>query len=174
MIAIAWVDTAEGRRLVIRRAVMLMVPGAILCAIGRIIDPRVTWAGVDIVLLGVAVIVWAIVHRSRGLTGRARVPISKPCVVPGCDGTMHFQPALPVADGPHTLEWPWRPSWRCAKDPEHVELIATDEALEIALSARSSDRFATDSTDGPPSQTSIRQSREGGAGSQPPVGPPRE
>jgi len=119
MLAIAWVDTAEGRRWVIRRAVMLMVPGVILWAIGRLIDPRVMWGGVGIVLVGVVEIVWATAHRSRGLPVRVpvRVPAPKPCVAPGCDGTMHFQAALPVADAPHTLEWSWRPSWRCCKDP---------------------------------------------------------
>ena len=55
----------------------------------------------------------------------------KPCVVPGCDGTMHFQKALERADAPHTLEWPWQASWRCDEDPTHVVLVNPDEQREI-------------------------------------------
>jgi hypothetical protein len=59
--------------------------------------------------------------------GNDAVP-SKPCVVTGCDGMMYFHPRLEVASAPHTLEWPWRASWRCSQDPTHVQLIdATDE-----------------------------------------------
>jgi hypothetical protein len=126
------------------------------------------WGGVGMVLFGAVMIVWALVHPSRGMP--VRVPAaSKPCVVPGCDGTMHFQPALTVADGPHTLEWPWRPSWRCAKDSAHVQLIAEDEAREIVSSTRSFGRLANDSTGIPLSETPSRPSREDGAESQPVV-----
>jgi hypothetical protein len=54
---------------------------------------------------------------------RVEIVASKPCVVVGCNGTMHFQKALEEAPAPHTLERPWLASWRCDKDSKHVELI---------------------------------------------------
>lgn len=147
MIATAWVDTTEGRRWVIGRAAILVVFGILLWAIGVAIDPRVMWAGGGTVLFGAVVIVWALVHRSRGLP--VLVFPSKPCIVPGCEGTMHFRAALPVADGQHTLEWPWRASWQCANDAAHVQLIAQDAAHEIVSTARSVGDSAKDSTGWP-------------------------
>jgi len=60
---------------------------------------------------------------STGRILRIEVP-SKPCVVPGCAGTMHFHERLEVAKAPHTLEWPWYASWQCTKDSAHIELIS--------------------------------------------------
>ena len=62
---------------------------------------------------------------------RKEIVASKPCVVPGCNGTMHFHKALERASAPHTLEWPWFASWRCAHDPTHVELLSPAEQREI-------------------------------------------
>jgi hypothetical protein len=59
-------------------------------------------------------------------------PRSKPCVVDGCGGTMHFHERQPVVDAPHTLEWPWRASWRCAKDAAHTQLATMAEERAIA------------------------------------------
>jgi hypothetical protein len=55
---------------------------------------------------------------------------SKPCVVPGCTGTMHYHKPIEVARGAHTLEWPWWPSWRCAQDSTHVQTISPAEARQ--------------------------------------------
>jgi len=56
---------------------------------------------------------------------------SKPCVVPGCTGTMHYHKPLAVAPGAHTLEWPWWATWRCAQDSAHVQAISPAAARKI-------------------------------------------
>jgi hypothetical protein len=153
MIAIAWVDTMEGRRWVIGRAAMLLALGILVWVIGRVIDPRVMWAGVSIVVFGTAVLVWAVVHRSRGMPVWA-FP-SKPCIVSGCEGTMHFRTRpVTLTDAEDTLpwEWPWRPRWQCAKDAAHMQLIAEDEAREIMSTTRSVGRSAKDSIGDPTSR----------------------
>jgi hypothetical protein len=48
---------------------------------------------------------------------------SKPCIVQGCCGAMHFHERRDVADGEHTLEWPWYASWQCSHDSTHVQLV---------------------------------------------------
>jgi hypothetical protein len=41
---------------------------------------------------------------------------------------MRFMPALNEAGAPHTLEWPWRATWVCRKNPAHFEIAtAADE-----------------------------------------------
>jgi hypothetical protein len=62
---------------------------------------------------------------------RDQVVPSKPCVVSGCTGTMHFNERLTVADAPHTLEWPWHASWRCTEDSAHFQLLSRAEEREI-------------------------------------------
>jgi hypothetical protein len=62
---------------------------------------------------------------------RNQVVVSKPCLVPGCTGTMHFYERLTVADALHTLEWPWYASWRCAQDSAHFQLLSRAEEREI-------------------------------------------
>ena len=52
---------------------------------------------------------------------------TKPCTVFGCGGTMSFHPRQKEAPAPHTLEWEWRATWVCEKDPAHVEVLTWDE-----------------------------------------------
>jgi len=71
---------------------------------------------------------------------RNKVTPSKPCVVPGCAGTMVFHKRLDVddvPDAPHTLEWPWRASWQCTEDSTHVQLLSSGEEREIVRSLHS-------------------------------------
>lgn len=71
-----------------------------------------------------------------------KIVASKPCVVPGCSGTMLFHERQEAADAPHTLEWPWYASWRCAKDPTHYQLIRGPEERELrAKVSATSDRL---------------------------------
>ena len=169
MIAIAWVDTTEGRRWLIGRGATLICVGILGWTIGRLIGPWAMWGGVGIVVFGAGMVVRALVHPNRGLP--LAVPASKPCVVQGCDGTMHFHAALPVADGAHTLEWAWRPSWRCAKDSAHAQLIGKDEEREIV--SRTFGRLAKDSAQFPPAETTDHHSPEDGTARQPRASPPR-
>jgi hypothetical protein len=48
---------------------------------------------------------------------------TKPCHVSGCTGTMYFHNVQEVAHAPHTLEWRWRPTWVCAKDSTHFQVL---------------------------------------------------
>jgi len=64
---------------------------------------------------------------------RRDVTVSKPCVVPGCTGTMDFHERLGTCSAPHTPEWPWYASWRCREDSSHAQLISHTEEAEIIL-----------------------------------------
>ena len=58
--------------------------------------------------------------------------IAKPCTVADCKGTMHFHDRRETAGAVHTLEWPWYPTWVCAENSAHCELLTDAEHLEIA------------------------------------------
>jgi hypothetical protein len=60
--------------------------------------------------------------------------LHKPCVAPGCSGTMYFQERLAVAQAPHTLEWPWHATWVCAENSAHFQIISESERREIRRS----------------------------------------
>src|SRR5262245_54182365 len=63
------------------------------------------------------------------------VVLSKPCVVAGCTGTMHFRPRfhspLDVVHVPHTWGWEWHATWQWTQDPAHIQLIGGAEEREI-------------------------------------------
>src|SRR5262245_48385283 len=55
---------------------------------------------------------------------------TRPCSFAGCNGTMYIRDALETAPAPHTLEWPWRPTWVCAQDSAHSEVASAAEYFE--------------------------------------------
>jgi len=57
---------------------------------------------------------------------------SRDCTVPGCGGTMRFNPPRREAQGLQTLEWPWLASWECDRDPSHCEVATADERGGVA------------------------------------------
>ena len=59
------------------------------------------------------------------------------CSVPGCVGTMRFNPRQREAAGEHTLEWPWRATWVCQANPAHIEVATAAE--EKALGSKRAD-----------------------------------
>ena len=128
MIAIAWTDTKDGRWWVARRGVLLLVVGAATAALGWFAVGRSLMSiGVGLALLGAWSIGWAILHADRGLPPPQT---SKPCVVPGCSGTMtlderHRARVL----GAHSRKWVWHSSWRCSQDSTHVEVITDAPVL---------------------------------------------
>ena len=55
---------------------------------------------------------------------------SKPCIVPGCGGTMKYEPAALKAradEYPHMLELEWRSTFVCDKDRMHAKVLSRDE-----------------------------------------------
>jgi len=68
---------------------------------------------------------------SKPIDDEAKPVTSKPCIVQGCSGTMHFHKRRDVAHAPHTLEWPWYANWRCSQDSTHVQLVTHAEEPEI-------------------------------------------
>src|SRR5262249_13791068 len=105
MVAIAWVDTPEGRRWYARRGVFFLFLGTIPFIIGRTIgEPLLKWLGGSFFAFGLWNVVLPFVHMGRGIEDLERIrdadatrqPVdhrnevapSKPCVVPGCTGTM--------------------------------------------------------------------------------------
>jgi len=62
-----------------------------------------------------------------------REPLTKPCAAADCKGTMLFHDRREAADAPHTLEWPWYPTWVCGENPAHFELVTEREYLEPDL-----------------------------------------
>jgi hypothetical protein len=66
----------------------------------------------------------------RDVSHRA-IAITKPCTVADCKGMMHFHDRRDTAKAAHTLEWPWYPTWVCAENSAHFELLTDAEYLEI-------------------------------------------
>jgi anti-anti-sigma factor len=148
MVAIAWVDTPEGRRWYVRRGVFFLFLGTIPFIVGRTIgEPLLKWLGGGFFAFGTWNIVLPFVHIGRGMEDleqlrdtdptpqpvdhRNEVAPTKPCVVPGCTGTMVFHKRLHYADAPHTLEWPWYPTWQCLQDSAHIQVASRAEVREI-------------------------------------------
>jgi hypothetical protein len=57
---------------------------------------------------------------------------TKPCTFGGCAGTMRFNPRLKEAGAPHTLEWPWHPTWVCGDNAAHFEIGTAEDEREAA------------------------------------------
>jgi len=66
----------------------------------------------------------------------------RPCVVPGCTGTMDFHECRLGAIGPAHWEFPRYASWRCRQDSSHVQLISHAEELELIRGSRTIPQFS--------------------------------
>ena len=67
MIAIAWVDTAEGRRWATLRGLVLLLLGAIIFAVGLLAGARsLVWLGGGLFALGGWAVAWAGFHAAQG------------------------------------------------------------------------------------------------------------
>ena len=65
--------------------------------------------------------------------------VAKPCVVPGCTGTMDFHKRFAEA-APPPLEWPWYSTWQCRQDATHFRLISHAEEDELTRRAFARER----------------------------------
>jgi hypothetical protein len=75
MLAITWIDTAEGRRWTVVRGVTMLLAGIILHSVGWLGFPPVSWLGKGLLVLGALCIAWAFLHPGRGLP----LPLSAAC-----------------------------------------------------------------------------------------------
>ena len=66
----------------------------------------------------------------RSEVSQRAITMTKPCTVADCEGTMHFHDRRETAAAAHTLEWPWYPTWVCAENSAHFELLTDAEYLE--------------------------------------------
>ena len=110
MIAIAWIDSPAGRRFRVVRGAWIVLVGSVTVAIGRFSHPWLVWGGVGLIALAVTTTVW-------GLTHPASDPFARPCVIPGCRGTMRQKVKARVLN--QTVAWEDL-EWQCNRNPSHI------------------------------------------------------